>query len=369
MKARLSLIKKFIALEASAGLVLLAAAAAALLVANSPYAYLHDQLKPVHHWIDDGLMVFFFLLVGIEIKRERLEGHLQHWQQCLLPVIAAAGGVIAPALIFWGFNYRDAIAVHGWAIPTATDIAFALCVMQLLGKRVPQSLKITLVTIAIVDDIIAIGIIAMFYSAGIDWKMLGGAALVIGLLLGMNHLRVKSLTLYLLTGLGLWWLILHSGIHATIAGVLLALCLPVEMGRQLEHKLHPVVAYGIMPLFAFANAGVSLQGMSLAMFSQPITLGIIAGLVLGKPLGVLLATGLTVKTKICRLPHEASLSQYIGMAILCGIGFTMSLFIGGLSYEDETTRHAMRLGVLIASFVAASTGYLLLRILGEIKQQ
>ncbi len=358
-------LKKFIALKASAGLVLLAAAALALLTANSPLKAVHEWLYPAHHAINDGLMVLFFLLVGLEIKRERLEGHLRSMQQSLLPLIAAIGGVIAPAVIFWLLNRDNPSAVQGWAIPTATDIAFALCIMQLLGNRVPHALKVTLVTIAIVDDIIAVCIIAFFYTKGLNLPMLAGAGGVVAALVLMNRLRVKSVELYLIAGVALWWCVLHSGIHATIAGVVLALCIPLESGRKLEHRLHPWVAYAIMPLFAFANAGISLQGLSLPMLQEPVTLGVAAGLILGKPLGVLTITGICVALGICKLPHEARWSQFAAMAILCGIGFTMSLFIGGLSYADETHHHAMRLGVLLGSGVSALLGYVLLRVLSR----
>lgn len=365
MKPAKNFLKKFIALEASAGLVLLAAAFASLLAANSPLAVVHEWLEPAHHSINDGLMVLFFLLVGTEIKRERLEGHLKSRNQYLLPVIAAAGGVILPAAIFWIFNRQDAVAIHGWAIPTATDIAFALCVMQLLGKRVPHALKVTLVTIAIVDDIIAVAIIALFYAKGLDIQMLGGVVLVTALLILMNRYKVSALSAYLLIGVGLWWLVLHSGIHATIAGVILAFCIPLESGRKLEHALHPWVAYGIMPLFAFANAGISLTGISWEMLQAPVMLGISAGLLLGKPIGVLLVTALAVMVGICKIPHEVRWGQYAGMAILCGIGFTMSLFIGGLSYHDDTHEYAVRLGVMLGSVLSAVLGYGILRVLGR----
>lgn len=364
-KPKPNLIRKFIALEASSGIVLLLAALAALLMVNSPLAWLHEQIEPAHHFINDGLMVAFFLLVGIEIKRERLEGHLRHRDQYLLPILAALGGVVVPALIFWFINRDYPENLTGWAIPTATDIAFALCIMQLLGKKVPHALRITLVTIAIVDDIIAVAIIALFYAGDLNLPMLAAAGGILSILIACNKLKVKSLFIYLLLGIALWWFVLHSGIHATLAGVALAFCIPPEAAKKLEHSLHPWVSYGIMPLFAFANAGVSLAGISWNMLLNPVTSGIALGLILGKPLGVLLMTLLSAAAGLCKIPHEATKAQYTGMAILCGIGFTMSLFIGGLSFPDSAHDHAMRLGVLAGSAISALLGFALLTILSK----
>lgn len=374
---KLSFIKRFIALEAASGLALLLAAALALGIEHSPlresmHYLLHAPLfgQSLHWWINDALMAIFFLLIGLELKRERLQGHLASRQQFMLPAIAACGGVIVPALIFWYFNQTDAMAMRGWAIPTATDIAFALCVMQLLGSRAPHALKVTLVTIAIIDDLIAVIVIALFYTAEINLFALGSAAALLGILGVLNHQGVRALTPYLAVGVLLWMCVLTSGVHATIAGVLLALFIPLRLEEggkppaiKLEHALHPYVAFGIMPLFALANAGVSFAGMSLQMLSEPITLGIALGLFFGKQIGVMLASSAAIALGICTLPQNTSWSQYCGMAILCGIGFTMSLFIGGLAYEDVAHQHAMRVGVLVGTFCSGVGGYCFLRVL------
>ena len=402
---KLSFVKRFIALEAAGGLVLLLAAALALVIEHSPLQPLMQQVLhtemgglSVLLWINDALMAVFFLLIGLEIKRERLQGHLASRQQFLLPMIAACGGVIVPALIFWYCNQTDAIAMRGWAIPTATDIAFALCVMQLLGNRVPHALKVTLVTIAIIDDLIAVIVIALFYTAEINLMALGSAAALLGILGVLNHQNVRSLTPYLAVGVLLWICVLTSGVHATIAGVLLALFIPLRLKEgdkppcdppaarvallrwvqkqlmprhgdspalRLEHALHPYVAFGIMPLFALANAGVSLAGMSLQMLTEPITIGIALGLFFGKQIGVMLASMAAIALGICKLPQNTRWSQYYGMSILCGIGFTMSLFIGGLAYTDAVHQHAMRVGVLVGTVAASLAGYAVLRILGN----
>jgi NhaA family Na+:H+ antiporter len=383
--AKRSYIKQFIHLEAASGIVLLAATFAALGIENSPLRewlahFLHYPLafeQSVHFWINDGLMAIFFLLIGLEIKRERIEGHLVSRQQFLLPAIAACGGVLLPALFFSLLNQGDSIALRGWAIPTATDIAFALCVMQLLGTRIPQGLKVTLVTIAIIDDLIAVLIIAIFYSEHIMLPALASAAAITGILAVLNHQKVTRLAPYLIAGAALWFCVLQSGIHATLAGIVVALFIPLRVAphqispaRELESQLHPWVAFGIMPLFAFANAGVSLAGFSPKMLTEnSITLGILVGLLVGKPLGVLLASVLSIRLGICRLPHQTQWTHYTAMAILCGIGFTMSLFIGGLSYSVAAQHHAVRVGVLTGSLFASVIGYVLLWLLCRSKTQ
>jgi NhaA family Na+:H+ antiporter len=373
-----SLIKKFIALEAAGGLMLLVAAVLALVIEHSPWQSLMHALLAwkagglsIHFWINDALMAVFFLLIGLELKRERLQGYLVSRQQFLLPAIAACGGVIVPALIFTWCNHADAHALKGWAIPTATDIAFALCVMQLLGNLVPQALKVTLVTIAIIDDLIAVMVIALFYTAEINLIALASAAAILGILGVLNHQKVTALWAYLLAGVFLWICVLTSGIHATIAGVLLAMFIPLKTGYEnppaikLEHALHPYVAFAIMPLFALANAGVSLVGISAEMLSAPITLGIALGLFFGKQIGVMLASAVAIILGVCKLPQNTRWAQYYAMSVLCGIGFTMSLFIGGLSYDVATQQHAMRLGVLAGTALSGLVGYGLLRCLSR----
>jgi Na+:H+ antiporter, NhaA family len=314
-------------------------------------------------WINDGLMAVFFFLVGLELKREALDGELSSPAQVVLPALAAAGGMLAPAAIYAWINWGQPLALRGWAIPAATDIAFALGVLSLLGARVPAGLKVFLLTLAILDDIGAIIIIALFYTDGLAGFPLGLAALALAGLFALNRLGVKSIAPYLLVGLVLWASVLKSGVHATLAGVALALFIPRKAARRLEHDLHPPVAYGVLPLFAFANAGVSLAGVSLASLLAPIPLGIAAGLVAGKTLGVFLVSFAAIKLGVARLPAGASWSSLLGVAILCGIGFTMSLFIAGLAFEGADHAYAVqtRLGILGGSIIAALGGYALLR--------
>jgi NhaA family Na+:H+ antiporter len=322
--------------------------------------------KPLLLWINDGLMALFFLLIGLEVKREVLEGHLSKASQIVLPGAAAIGGMVVPALIFWALNKDDPSALSGWAIPMATDIAFALGVLALLGKRVPVSLKLFLMTLAIIDDLGAIIVIALFYSGEMSSLSLMLAALSIVALIAMNRLGVIKLGPYLIIGLLLWICVLKSGVHATLAGVVLAFCIPLRTKNAessplltLEHALHPWVAFGILPLFAFANAGVPLSGVTLESFTHHVPMGIAAGLLLGKTLGVFGLTWLAVKTSMATLPTGANWGQVFGVSILCGIGFTMSLFVGSLAFAPGASEYAGmdRMGILTGSILAALIGY------------
>jgi len=373
--------KRFFQLEAAGGLILIAAAALALLINNSPLSWLYNSLldvpvvaqigalkiaKPLLLWINDGLMALFFLLVGLEVKREVIQGHLSRPSQIVLPGAAAIGGMVVPALFFWALNNNDPAAMSGWAIPMATDIAFALGVLALLGKRVPVSLKLFLMTLAIIDDLGAVIVIALFYSGELSNLSLALAAGSIVTLIAMNRLGVVKLAPYLLVGLVLWVCVLKSGVHATLAGVILAFCIPLKTARDapsplqtLEHALHPWVAYAILPLFAFANAGVSLSGLTLESFTHHVPMGIALGLVLGKTIGVFGLTWLAVKCGMSALPTGANWGQVMGVSILCGIGFTMSLFIGSLAFVPGQSEFAGmdRMGILTGSILAAFIGY------------
>lgn len=372
---------RFFQLEAASGLLLIAAAALALIVNNSPLSFLYNGLlevpvvaqigalkiaKPLLLWINDGLMALFFLLIGLEVKRELVDGHLSKPSQVVLPGAAAIGGMVVPALIYWFLNKDNPAAVAGWAIPTATDIAFALGVLALLGKRVPVSLKLFLMTLAIIDDLGAIIVIALFYSGELSSLslMLAGACLLT--LIAMNRLGVIKLGPYMIVGLILWVCVLKSGVHATLAGVTLALCIPLRTKNaepspllNLEHALHPWVAFGILPLFAFANAGVSLAGVTVESFTHHVPMGIAIGLLLGKTVGVFGLTWIAVKTGLAALPTGANWGQVLGVAILCGIGFTMSLFVGSLAFEPGSSEFAGmdRMGILTGSILAALIGY------------
>lgn len=373
--------KRFFQLEAAGGLLLIAAAVLALLVNNSPLSWLYNGLldvpvvaqvgalkiaKPLLLWINDGLMALFFLLIGLEVKREVIQGHLSRPSQIVLPGAAAIGGMVVPALLFWALNKDNPAAMSGWAIPMATDIAFALGVLALLGKRVPVSLKLFLMTLAIIDDLGAIIVIALFYSGELSNLSLALAAMSIATLIAMNKLGVVKLAPYLLVGLVLWVCVLKSGVHATLAGVILAFCIPLKTGKDvtsplqhLEHGLHPWVAYGILPLFAFANAGVSLNGVTLESFTHHVPMGIATGLLLGKTLGVFGLTWLAIKTGLAALPAGANWGQVMGVSILCGIGFTMSLFVGSLAFVPGESEFAGmdRMGILTGSVLAALLGY------------
>jgi NhaA family Na+:H+ antiporter len=368
-------------LEAASGLLLIAAAVLALVINNSPLSWLYNGLldtpvvaqvgalkiaKPLLLWINDGLMALFFLLIGLEVKREVLDGQLSKPSQIVLPGAAAIGGMVVPALLYWFLNRDNPPALNGWAIPTATDIAFALGVLALLGKRVPVSLKLFLMTLAIIDDLGAIIIIAIFYSGELSTLSLALAAACIAALIAMNRLGVVKLGPYMIIGLILWVCVLKSGVHATLAGVTLAFCIPLRTKNAepsplltLEHALHPWVAYGILPLFAFANAGLSLSGVTVDSFTHDVPMGIAVGLLLGKTLGVFGLTWLAVKIGIAALPQGANWGQILGVAILCGIGFTMSLFVGSLAFEPGVSDYAGmdRMGILTGSILAALIGY------------
>ena len=373
--------KQFFQLEAAGGLLLIAAAALALIINNSPLSWLYNGLlevpvvaqigalkiaKPLLLWINDGLMALFFLLIGLEVKREVIQGHLSRASQIILPGAAAIGGMVIPALVFWALNKDNPAAMSGWAIPMATDIAFALGVLALLGKRVPVSLKLFLMTLAIIDDLGAIIVIALFYSGELSNLSLALAAGSILSLIAMNRLGVVKLAPYLLVGLVLWVCVLKSGVHATLAGVILAFCIPLKTARdvpsplqQLEHALHPWVAYAILPLFAFANAGVSLTGVTMESFTHHVPMGIALGLLVGKMVGVFGLTWLAVKTGMAALPTGANWGQVLGVSILCGIGFTMSLFVGSLAFVPGQSEFAGmdRMGILTGSILAALIGY------------
>lgn len=357
-------------------MVLTAAAAIALVIANSPLASAYAALVETHvlgvtplEVVNDGLMALFFLLVGMEIKRELVAGELSTWQQRILPGLAAAGGMLVPALIYAAINLSSPATLKGWAIPSATDIAFSLAVMTLLGSRVPVSLKVFLAALAIIDDLGAIVIIALFYSSGIDPLMLLFALAAFLVLVALNLVDVRNLVPYLLLGALLWFFVLRSGIHPTIAGVLLAMTIPLgrEAGTapliRLQNAIHGWVAYAILPLFGFLNAGVTLSGLGVAAFSEPVALGAALGLFIGKQVGVFGTVTLMVRAGLARYPTGATLLQFYGTAILCGIGFTMSLFIGLLAFADAPEHHdATKIGVLAGSLASAIVGYLVLRL-------
>ena len=378
-------LRDFMKMESAGGVLLLIAAVIAMLVANSPLAGLYGALldtpvaiqvgalainKPLLLWINDGLMAIFFFLIGLEIKREILEGELSSLSQIVLPGLGALGGMLVPAAIYAWFNWGDAVALDGWAIPVATDIAFALALLGVFGSRVPVALKVFLLTIAIFDDLAAIIIIALFYSGDLSLQALlvGAAALTVAIVL--NRLGVTRLSYYILIGVVLWIAVLKSGVHATLAGVLIAFCVPLRDAgghsplRQLEHDLHGPVAFAILPMFAFANAGLALGDMSLTDLTHPVTLGVILGLTAGKPLGVVLFIGLGVLLRLVKLPDDIKWLQLLGVAFACGIGFTMSLFIAGLAFEHGSGAYFAgdRLGILFGSIASAGCAGLLLHI-------
>ncbi len=379
-------IREFLKLESASGILLIGAMVLALICANTPLAEFYDLFlqtrvavevgalhlgKPLLLWINDGLMAVFFLLVGLEVKREVLDGELSSLPQIALPAVAAIGGMLVPALIYVWFNGGDEVALKGWAIPAATDIAFALGILALLGKGVPNSLKLFLLTLAILDDLGAIIIIALLFTSDLSLLSLGLASLAIFVLIVMNRLGVTRLAPYMVVGVFLWICVLKSGVHATLAGVVLAFAIPLRANdayghsplRHLEHSLHPWVAFGILPLFAFANAGVSFAGMSLQSLLSPLPLGIAAGLFLGKQFGIVGFSWLAVNLRLAKLPAGIRWREFYGMAILCGIGFTMSLFIASLALEGagETVATDARLGVLLGSLLSSVCGYLFLR--------
>jgi NhaA family Na+:H+ antiporter len=380
---------EFFRLEAAGGIVLIVAAVLALVCANSPLEALYDRFrempvavvfgqlniaKPLLLWINDGLMAIFFLLVALEIKREALTGQLAGREQLVLPLVCASAGVMVPALLFTVFNHDTATAMRGWAVPTATDIAFALGILSLLGSRVPVGMKLLLSTIAVVDDLIAILIIAVFYAHGLSLVALGWAAATLAAMWLLNRRGVTVLTPYLLLGVVLWVCVLKSGVHATLAGVATGLMIPhvnkkndipdeIEHSplESLEHTLHPWVAYAILPLFAFANAGLVLGGLKPADMLAALPVGIAIGLVVGKPIGIVGAALGMRALGWARFPAGMDLRAMLGLGVLCGIGFTMSLFIASLAYRDPLLYDEAVLGVLGASVIAAVLGYLWLR--------
>lgn len=385
----MKLIKRFFSSEASGGVILIAAAAIALLMANldaTRQGYLGFLSMPVELkigmlelnknmllWVNDFLMAIFFLLIGLEVKREMLQGSLSSLRQSAFPVIAAIGGMVVPALVYLLFNGADAVAREGWAIPAATDIAFALGILALLGDRVPPALKIFLMALAIMDDLGAILIIALFYTNDLSVMALMVAAGAVAILAIMNRLNVRRTGIYILVGLVLWVAVLKSGVHATLAGVVVGFMIPLKSqnghspAESLEHTLHPWVAFIILPLFAFANAGVSLSGVTLSGLFSALPLGIIAGLFIGKPLGIGVFSWLALKLRLVSLPSGTTCKDIIAVGVLCGIGFTMSIFIATLAFGnvDPAAITWAKLGILLGSLLAAVTGYGLLRARGS----
>jgi NhaA family Na+:H+ antiporter len=376
-------VREFMRLESAGGVLLLAAAIIAMLVANSPLSGLYSALldttvavqvgalsidKPLLLWVNDGLMAVFFFLIGLEIKREIMEGELSSFSQVVLPGMGALGGMAVPAAIYTWMNWGDPVALDGWAIPVATDIAFALALLSVFGARVSTSLKVFLLTLAIFDDLAAIVIIAVFYSGDLSLMalLIGAAALLVAV--AMNKLGVTRTSSYILLGIVLWIAVLKSGVHATLAGVLIALCVPMRDAQgdsplcKLEHDLHGPVAFAILPIFAFANAGLSLSGISIADLTHPVTSGVVAGLLIGKPVGILAFVWLAVSLRFARLPPNLNWTQLLGVAFACGIGFTMSLFIAGLAFEHGSGGYfgKDRLGILVGSILSAVAAYLLL---------
>ncbi|MGH6937571.1 Na+/H+ antiporter NhaA [Hypericibacter sp.] len=381
-----SMIRDFLKLEAASGIILVATAVLAMIIANSPLDRFYDALlnlpvslqfgalilaKPLLLWVNDGLMAVFFLLMGLEIKRELVVGELSSWNKASLPGYCALGGMIVPALIYYFLNAHDTLALRGWAIPTATDIAFAMGVLSLLGSRVPGALKVFLLALAIIDDLGAIIIIAVFYTADLSFVSLGLAGLGLLGLLGLNLFGVRRLAPYLLIGVFIWVCVLKSGVHATLAGVAVAMFIPVRAVpgggetesplERLEHMLLPWVSFAIMPSFAFANAGVSFAGVTADDLTAPLSVGIALGLFVGKQIGVFGIGWLAVKIGLCRKPEGLSWASFYGVSLLAGIGFTMSLFIGSLAFDDLAHATAIRLGVFAGSLVSAVTGYFWLR--------
>jgi NhaA family Na+:H+ antiporter len=367
--------------EALAGIILLIAAVAALLIANSPLQSLYFESLGAHlrlgispfvldksllHWVNDGLMVIFFFLVGLEIKREVVEGALSSPQRASLPVIAALGGMIVPALIYVAFNWGDSAALNGWAIPAATDIAFAVGVLALVGRGIPPALKIFLLALAIIDDLGAIIIIALFYTSNLSITALALAAAGVAMLAILNYRRTPQIWPYVLVGAFIWLCVLKSGVHATLAGVVTALAVPIIEGdeegplERLEHAISPYVTFAILPLFAFANAGVSMEGITLSHILSPIPLGIALGLFAGKAIGIYSFARAAIAMRMGEMPEGANQIQLFGVSVLGGIGFTMSLFIGTLAFTSHEAAAEVRIGVLAGSLLSAIAGYLIL---------
>ena len=378
-----SAVRDFMRLESAGGIILLLSALLAMLIANSPLSHIYEGFldttvavqvgaltinKPLLLWVNDGLMAVFFFLIGLEIKREIVEGELSSFSQIVLPGVGALGGMVVPAAIYAWLNWGDSIALDGWAIPVATDIAFALALLGVFGSRVPIALKVFLLTLAIFDDLAAIVIIALFYSGDLSLNALYISVVALIVAVTMNKMGVTRTSSYILLGIILWIAVLKSGVHATLAGVLIAFCIPMrdEDGRsplqELEHDLHGPVAFAILPIFAFANAGLSLTDMSLTDLAHPVTMGVVSGLLIGKPLGILFFVGLAVSLRFAQLPKNVSWPQIVAIAFACGIGFTMSLFIAGLAFEHGSGEYfgLDRLGILVGSILSALAAYVLL---------
>ncbi len=377
----------FMKKESSAGFLLIFVTILALILQNSGLSaaysgFLHTHVeirfghlqiaKPLLLWVNDGLMAVFFFLIGLEVKREVMEGHLSSIKQIALPGIAAVGGMVVPALVFIAFNQGESFAMKGWAIPTATDIAFALAVLSLLGNRVPVALKIFLMALAIIDDLGAIIVIALFYTSELSTASIIIASVALVSLFAMNRLKVARKAAYILVGIVLWVSVLKSGVHATLAGVALAFMIPLNsinaegkafsLSKEMEHDLHYWVAFMILPLFAFANAGVDLRGLSMAAMLTPVPLGIMLGLFIGKQVGVFGFSWIAIKVGLASLPDGSNWRQLYGVSILTGIGFTMSLFVDSLAYNDtEIYQYADKLAILLGSFLSGIVGYLVLR--------
>ena len=377
--------REFLRLESAGGLLLVFAAILALVLANSPLTDFYGQVlslnltvmvenfgvsKPLLLWINDGLMAVFFLLIGLELKREVVEGQLSSPEQIALPALAAIGGLAVPALIYWMINKDNPQGINGWAIPTATDIAFALAILSLMGSRVPASLKIFLTTIAIFDDLAAIIIIAVFYSADLSTTSLALAGGGIAALFVLNRFGVRNLAAYILVGIFIWLFVLKSGVHATLAGIVVAAFIPLEScddhspARHLEHILHPWVAYGVLPIFAFANAGVAFSGMSSDAIFGTVSTGIVFGLFFGKQLGVFSMTALAIGLGVAKKPEGTTWAMLYGIALICGVGFTMSLFIGSLAFEHGGFSQvaSLKVGVITGSVVSGLCGWLVLHL-------
>ena len=381
----LQLIQRFLKLESAGGILLLLSAVAAMLLANSPLSEQYNNFlnlpvsiqighftidKTLIHWINDGFMAVFFILVGMEVKKELFEGSLSSYQQAIFPAIAAIGGMIIPAIVYWFIAKQDPSLVNGWAIPMATDIAFALGIMALLSKQVPLPLKIFLLALAIIDDLGAIVVIALFFSHGLSVQALFFSAIAIIALVLLNRFKVSALCAYIVVGAILWASFLKSGVHATLAGVIIGLCIPLngKNGEKplhdFEHILAPWSSFIILPLFAFANAGVSFEGLNFTMLSSPLLLAIALGLIIGKPVGVFSFSYISVKLGLAKLPNGVNFKQIFAVALLCGIGFTMSMFLASLAFEagaGETINTLSRLGILLGSTISAIIGYFCLK--------
>lgn len=371
-------IRHFFKLESAGGILLVIAAAIAMMVANSPLQPLYDTFlhsyvggMSVAHWINDGFMAVFFLLIGLEVKRELLEGALKSKETAIFPAIAAVGGMLAPALVYMAFNFGDPVAVQGWAIPAATDIAFALGIMALLGNRVPVSLKVFLLALAIIDDLGVVVIIAFFYSSDLSTTALAIAFAATAALFIMNNKNVTKITWYLVVGAVLWVSVLKSGVHATLAGVVIGFAIPLKGKKgehsplkHMEHALHPWVAFAILPIFAFANAGISLEGISLGHLTSMLPMGVALGLFVGKPLGIFTFSWLAVKSGVAKLPEGINFKHIFAVSVLCGIGFTMSIFISSLAFVGVGAEYDTyaRLGILMGSTASALIGYFLLSV-------